>query len=62
MSFFYILLIFLIREIENTLLDLSNKHGLIEVNFLLSGLLDYLDMILKQYPILANMIGVALLG
>ncbi|CAK58034.1 unnamed protein product (macronuclear) [Paramecium tetraurelia] len=61
-NFFYLLLIYLVRLIEETLLDLDDNYALIQMNFLLAGLLDQIELILKQYPLLANLFGIALLG
>ena len=52
----------LIKLIEETLLDLDDKHALIQTNFFLAGLLDQIELILKHYPLLSNLFGIALLG
>ncbi|CAD8194622.1 unnamed protein product [Paramecium octaurelia] len=61
-NFFYLVLIYLVRLIEETLLDLDDNYALIQMNFFLAGLLDQIELILKQYPLLANLFGIALLG
>ncbi|CAD8097225.1 unnamed protein product [Paramecium primaurelia] len=61
-NYFYLVLINLVKLIEETLLDLEDKHALIQMNFYLAGLLDQIEQILKQYPWLSNLFGIALLG
>ncbi|CAD8169475.1 unnamed protein product [Paramecium pentaurelia] len=61
-NFFYLVLINLVKLIEETLIDLEDKHALIQMNFFLAGLLDQIEQILKQYPLLSNLFGIALLG
>ncbi|CAD8199684.1 unnamed protein product [Paramecium octaurelia] len=61
-NFFYLVLINLVKLIEETLLDLEDKHALIQMNFYLAGLLDQIEQILRQYPLLSNLFGIALLG
>ncbi|CAD8117327.1 unnamed protein product [Paramecium sonneborni] len=61
-NFFYLVFINLIKLIEETLLDLEDKHILIQMNFFLAGLLDQIEQILRQFPLLSNLFGIALLG
>ncbi|CAD8113470.1 unnamed protein product [Paramecium sonneborni] len=61
-NFFYLLFINLVKLIEETLLDLEDKNTLIQINFFLAGLLDQIELILRQFPLLSNLFGIALMG